>query len=99
MIRSRRENDSGRSGVRRGRRAPTVGSMFRTLAPRQLAFDVATPAVLAVLALLYIGSGRFFGIDIAVQSAIIIGMAAAAALRRLSPGLALGVAWLVAIGQ
>lgn len=73
--------------------------MFRTLAPRQLAFDVATPAVLAVLALLYIGSGRIFGIDIAVQSAIIIGMAAAAALRRLSPGLALGVAWLVAIGQ
>jgi signal transduction histidine kinase len=73
--------------------------MFRTLTTRQLAFDIALPVVPAVLALLYVGSGRFIGSWVLVLVGIIVGMAAAAALRRLSPGLALGVAWVVAIWQ
>ena len=66
--------------------------MFRTLTPRQLAFDI-TLAIFCVLVRLYIliyeGPMIF----------VVLLMAAALALRRVSPTLALGTAWLGAIVQ
>lgn len=66
--------------------------MFRTLTSRQLAFDV-TVAALCLL----------FRVAMQPESAavwiVIVAMAAALALRRLSPGLALAIAWVGALVQ
>lgn len=66
--------------------------MFRILAPRQLAFDVITAAVclLARLAISVNEVPIFF---------VVFLMAAALSLRRVSPALALVVAWIGAIVQ
>ena len=64
--------------------------MFRRLTPQQLTIDV----VVAVLCVLLRST---FAIDNLVMAVVILGMAGALAIRRLSPGLALGVAWVSAI--
>ena len=66
--------------------------MFRTLTPRQLAFDI-TLAIFCFLVRLYIL------IHVGPMIFVVLLMAAALALRRLSPTLALGTAWLGAIVQ
>ena len=66
--------------------------MFRTLTPRQLAFDI-TLASFCFLVRLYIL------IHVGPMIFVVLLMAAALALRRLSPTLALGTAWIGAIVQ
>jgi len=63
-----------------------VGLMFRSLTPQQLTVDIVVAAVCLLL--------RFaIGIDGLALTAVVMIMAAALAIRRLSPGLALAVAW------
>ncbi len=69
--------------------------MFRTLRPGQLAFDVAAPAILWALALVPYAAVE----DLRPRIVALTGMAVALVLRRLSPTLSLGVAWLTAIAQ
>jgi signal transduction histidine kinase len=66
--------------------------MFRTLKPRQLAVDISVPLILMLL-----GVSLFRGNLGAML--VVIGMAVALIPRRLSPILALGIAWVVAIAQ
>ena len=66
--------------------------MFRTLTPRQLAFDVVAAALCLLL--------RFaVGMHEVPMLFVVFAMAAALGLRRMSPGLALAVAWAGAIVQ
>jgi signal transduction histidine kinase len=66
--------------------------MFRTLTSRQLAFDVVTAALCLLL--------RFaIGVHEVPMFFVVLAMAVALGLRRLSPGLALAVAWVGAIVQ
>lgn len=66
--------------------------MFRTLTSRQLAFDVIAASLCLLL--------RWaIGLNEAAMLFVVIAMAAALALRRVSPGLALAVAWAGAIIQ
>ncbi|MDJ0394026.1 histidine kinase [Rhodococcus sp. G-MC3] len=67
--------------------------MFRTLSRYQTAVDVGFAAVFTAL---LFGSGEQDG---AVGVVLLFGFAVALALRRASPALALGVAWICAIGQ
>lgn len=67
--------------------------MFRSLTQRQLAFDIGLAVASFLFALLLYTNG-VFGSPIAL-----IGMAAALALRRLSPALALGIAWATSLVQ
>ncbi len=67
--------------------------MFRSLTPRQLAFDIGLASACFVFALLVYSNG-VFGSLLALT-----GMAAALALRRSSPALALGVAWVTSLVQ
>lgn len=67
--------------------------MFRSLTPRQLAFDIGLAAACFLFGLLVYSNG-VFGSPFALT-----GMAAALALRRVSPALALGVAWLTSLLQ
>ncbi|HXD60871.1 MAG TPA: histidine kinase [Lacisediminihabitans sp.] len=66
--------------------------MFRTIAPRQLAFDLTLAACCFVLRLV-------IGMESVLLFAVLVSMAAALALRRKSPALALGIAWVGAIAQ
>ncbi|MDF1478871.1 histidine kinase [Leifsonia sp. H3M29-4] len=66
--------------------------MFRRLTTPQLVFDIA-------LALACLAFRSTFGLDSAAIIAVVLLMTAALALRRLSPLLALGVAWVGAIVQ
>ena len=67
--------------------------MFRSLTPRQLAFDIGLAAACLLFGLLVYSNG-------VVGSPIpLTGMAAALALRRVSPALALGIAWLTSLVQ
>ena len=67
-------------------RARSVERMFRKITTAQLTFDI----VFAVLCVLLRSA---FGFPTAWVFLVLIGMAATLALRRVSPGLALGVAW------
>jgi signal transduction histidine kinase len=71
---------------------PYRGGMFRTLTTPQLVFDIA-------LALACVALRATFSLDSAAIVAVVLLMAAALALRRLSPAVALGVAWIGAIVQ
>ncbi|MCH6232006.1 histidine kinase [Microbacterium sp. CFH 31415] len=77
--------------------------MFRSLKPYQLVVDVVVAGLFAAIALpLEIQytdplNGFSFGLLSAVVMTLLL--AAALAVRRLSPGIALGVAWLAAIAQ
>ena len=65
--------------------------LFRRLAPYQLVVDAASGVLLFGAALL-ISNDSFTGV-------VALGLAVALAVRRLSPSLALSIAWVVAIGE
>lgn len=66
--------------------------MFRRLTARQLAVDLGIAVVCVLL--------RWaIAVDVAALWLVVLGMALALAIRRLSPGLALTVAWATAIAQ
>ena len=67
--------------------------MFRSLTPRQLAFDIGLAAACFVFGLLVYSNG------VGGSPLALTGMAAALALRRVSPALALGVAWATSVIQ
>jgi signal transduction histidine kinase len=67
--------------------------MFRTLTPRQLAVDISVPAVLVLFGVWLQYGGDPRGI------LVTIGMGAALVFCRLSPALALIIAWVVALAQ
>lgn len=67
--------------------------MFRRLTATQLAVDLAVAAVLVLL------RSALLGYDATSMVIVVLGMGIALALRRLSPGLALALAWLFAIAQ
>ncbi|MBF4581837.1 sensor histidine kinase [Curtobacterium sp. VKM Ac-2865] len=69
--------------------------MFRPVLRSQIVTDVLIAVGLGGLVVL-VASGGLFARD---QAVIVVGMTAALALRRLSPGLALSVAWITAIYQ
>lgn len=67
--------------------------MFRTLSPRQWAFDIAAPIGLVLIGLAFVQhSGR-------APILVTIGMGVALIPRRFSPILALGIAWAVCLTQ
>ncbi|MEY2848947.1 MAG: hypothetical protein RI885_1612 [Actinomycetota bacterium] len=68
--------------------------MFRTLRPHQIVVDVSVPLVCVLLAFLVYAESAGIGSEL-----VVLGMGAALALRRVSPALALGAAWLVAVPQ
>ncbi|MCW3492413.1 sensor histidine kinase [Microbacterium sp. SSM24] len=76
--------------------------MFRPLKTYQLVVDVVVAAAFGLVALLVelqLGRGADF-VTLVVSSVLVtVAMAAALAVRRLSPGIALGLAWLGAIIQ
>ena len=76
-------------GRRARGRAPTVGGMFRTLDARQLAFDIVVPMVLVLF-----GVGRALRRPRRLLVVVGMGRAHPAAV---SPILALGIAWAVAL--
>ena len=67
--------------------------MFRSLTPRQLAFDLSVPVGMCLL--FWAG----YASTSPLQGLVVVGMAVALAFRRLSPGLSLGIAWAVALAQ
>ncbi|WP_267424651.1 MULTISPECIES: sensor histidine kinase [unclassified Curtobacterium] len=69
--------------------------MFRPMLRSQIVTDVVVAVALGVVVAL-VGSAGLLTSD---QAFIVVGMTAALALRRLSPGLALSVAWVTAIAQ
>lgn len=71
------------------------GRVFRPVLRSQIVTDVLIAVGLGGLVVL-VASGGLFARD---QAVIVVGMTAALALRRLSPGLALSVAWITAIYQ
>ena len=78
----------------------TVKAMFRPLRPHQIALDLSLAGVFAALALsfeLSAGGGSITSYLPVTVVALIF--TTALAIRRLQPGLALGVAWLAAILQ
>lgn len=74
-------------------RAPYRGRVFRPMLRAQVITDVVIAVVLGSLVL--ITSAR--GMDTPLAVVTVVGMTAALALRRLSPGLALAVAWVFAV--
>ena len=76
-------------------RQPYRGRVFRPVLRSQIVTDVLIAVGLAGL-LVLVGSRGLFASDHAI---IVVGMTAALALRRLTPGLALSVAWITAIYQ
>jgi signal transduction histidine kinase len=75
-------------------RRPTVGSVPRPLKPRDLVLDIGAAVFCLLLALaLYAVTGGLLSV------VTLIGMAAALALRRISPGGALALAWVTALVQ
>ncbi|CAL4858783.1 histidine kinase [Microbacterium sp. MM2322] len=76
--------------------------MFRPLRPYQAAVDAAIAVLFALMALPFeLGAGTISPYDLGAVSAVpvVLLLAGALGLRRFSPGLALGVAWLGAIVQ
>ncbi|MCW4384588.1 sensor histidine kinase [Salinibacterium sp. SYSU T00001] len=67
--------------------------MLRRLTPRQLAFDVVFAALCVAVRL------GPFGIFALSEAFVVLCMGAALAMRRLSPSIALGLAWLGALAQ
>ncbi|NRD25788.1 sensor histidine kinase [Frigoribacterium sp. VKM Ac-2836] len=66
--------------------------MFRRLAPYQVAVDLTAAVLLGVV-------GLVLSDGVVTTPFVVLGMTVTFALRRLSPGLALTVAWLVAVAQ
>lgn len=66
--------------------------MFRSLSPTQLAVDL-------VIGLVALGLRVALGVDSLALALVVVMMAVALSLRRLSPALALGVAWVGAVVQ
>lgn len=74
--------------------------VFRSLRPYQVAVDAALAVLFALIALPYeLGTSSFQPVSDISALPVVGLMAAALGLRRFSPGLALGVAWLAAIVQ
>ncbi len=74
--------------------------MFRPLKPYQLIVDVVVAGLFTVAALpLEVMVGRAVDHNALSSAVVCIGMGAALALRRLSPTLALALAWVAAIAQ
>lgn len=71
----------------------SVGFMIRTLRPRQIVSDVAIALVCGSFELFLAGNGFHF------SPLALVGMVVALALRRLSPPLALSIAWVTALVQ
>ncbi|ROS62146.1 signal transduction histidine kinase [Frigoribacterium sp. PhB160] len=65
---------------------------FRRLAPYQVVVDLAAAGLLGLVAVAFGDGGG-------AASLVVLGMMAALALRRAAPGLALTVAWVVAVGE
>jgi signal transduction histidine kinase len=65
--------------------------MFRSLKPRQIVLDVSIAVACVLFELL------IHGLPVSLMA--LAGMGVALALRRLSPGLALGIAWVTALAQ
>jgi signal transduction histidine kinase len=77
-----------------------VNTVFRPLLTYQLVIDVAIAAVFAVLMApteIAMNSGPWWSVPTGLLAAVLFG--GALALRRLAPGLALGVAWIAAIAE
>jgi signal transduction histidine kinase len=72
----------------------TVDSMFRQLKGYQLGVDITLAGVFFVVILPFIAHIQDLG-----SLLVLFGFSVALAFRRLSPGIALGIAWLAAIGQ
>ena len=86
--------------MRDGRRPPrTVKGMFRRLTTTQLTVDVIIAAAFFLLSSLVMFTTGFIGGVERWQVVVVFGMSAALGLRRLAPGLALGVAWATAVVQ
>ena len=82
----------GRDRLGSCRAARTVDLMFRRLTAQQLTIDIVVAALCVLL--------RFtFTLDNLAVTVVVLGMAAALAIRRLSPALSLAVAWVFAIVQ
>lgn len=74
--------------------------MFRSLKTYQLVTDVVIAALFALVAApTELAYGSSFGYNALSTALLVVLMAAAVAVRRLSPGLALGLAWAAAIVQ
>lgn len=73
-------------------RRPSVGDMFRSLKPHQLTIDI-------VFAVLCVVLRSLFGFESPLYVVVVLLMASALAIRRLSPLLALGVLWFGVIVQ
>ena len=76
--------------------------MFRSLKPYQIVVDVVVAGLFAVIVVpLEIQYTDPMGVAFSVLSAVIMTLllASALAVRRLSPAIALGIAWLAAIAQ
>lgn len=67
--------------------------MFHRLTVSQLVTDIAIAAICVLL------RSSFIGYDSSIMALVVLGMGTALALRRISPGLALITAWVVAVGQ
>ena len=80
--------------------SPNVRGMFRPLKPYQIIVDVIVAGLFAVIAgaleLRWGGAGQAPALSTAVVAVL---FAAALAVRRLSPGMSLGLAWAGAIAQ
>ncbi|RFA07999.1 hypothetical protein B7R54_01270 [Subtercola boreus] len=70
--------------------------MVRALTSRQLGIDIGVAAVLVIIAIAYTAQTGYIGF---AETAVSFGLGAALALRRFSPPLALGFAWLIALLQ
>lgn len=70
-----------------------MASMWRRLTPVQLGVDLLIAT--AFFLLLFLSAWRQGGLDVAV----LVGFTVALAIRRLAPGLALGLGWVVAVAQ
>ena len=77
------------------RPSPYRGVVFRPMLRAQVITDVVVAVVLGVLVLLAAGQA----LDAPLSIVTVFGMTAALALRRLSPGLALAIAWVFAVFQ
>src|SRR5687768_1782951 len=75
-------------------RSRSVKSVFRSLKPYQLGVDIGAAAVFAlVFGAMELRASGVFAVTVVVLLAVALG------LRRLSPGLSLAVAWLAAFVQ
>lgn len=78
----------------------SVGSVFRPLTRTQLAVDLVVAGLFAIVALwTEIQLGRWDQFNPLAAVLVVVTMAAALALHRLAPGIALAVAWVAAIIQ